>query len=104
MRASYAAFFSSASCLRAAKDWVISALNRNLPFDQFTVEQIAGDLLPNATRDQKVATGFHRNTMTNTEGGTDDEEYRQRPDEEQCRALDAVDKSAPEKLSMDARE
>ena len=58
------------------RDWVISALNRNLPFDQFTVEQIAGDLLPNATRDQKVATGFHRNTMTNTEGGTDDEEYR----------------------------
>ena len=58
------------------RDWVVSALNRNLPFDQFTVEQIAGDLLPNATRDQKVATGFHRNTMTNTEGGTDDEEYR----------------------------
>lgn len=58
------------------RDWVIHALNRNLPFDQFTVEQIAGDLLPNATREQKVATGFHRNTMTNTEGGTDDEEYR----------------------------
>ena len=55
---------------------MIRALNRNLPFDQFTVEQIAGDLLPNATREQKVATGFHRNTMTNTEGGTDDEEFR----------------------------
>jgi len=58
------------------RDWVISALNRNMPFDEFTIEQLAGDLLPNATRDQKVATGFHRNTMTNTEGGTDDEEFR----------------------------
>lgn len=58
------------------RDWVIDALNRNLPFDQFTIEQLAGDLLPDATRDQKVATGFHRNTMTNTEGGTDDEEFR----------------------------
>ena len=58
------------------RDWVIQALNRNLHFDQFTLEQIAGDLLPNATRDQKVATGFHRNTLTNTEGGTDDEEFR----------------------------
>ena len=58
------------------RDWVISALNRNLPFDEFTVEQLAGDLLPNPTRDQVVATGFHRNTMTNTEGGTDDEEFR----------------------------
>ena len=47
-----------------------------MPFDQFTVEQIAGDLLPNATLDQKIATGFHRNTMVNTEGGTDDEEFR----------------------------
>lgn len=58
------------------RDWVINALNRDLPFDQFTIEQIAGDLLPNATREQKVATGFHRNTLTNTEGGTDDEEFR----------------------------
>jgi hypothetical protein len=58
------------------RDWVVDALNRNLPFDQFTIEQIAGDMLPNATLDQKVATGFHRNTMTNTEGGTDDEEFR----------------------------
>jgi hypothetical protein len=58
------------------RDWVIRALNANMPFDQFTIEQIAGDLLPNATRDQRVATGFHRNTMTNTEGGTDDEEFR----------------------------
>jgi len=58
------------------RDWVINALNRDLPFDQFTIEQIAGDMLPEATRDQKVATGFHRNTLTNTEGGTDDEEFR----------------------------
>ncbi|MDQ3441363.1 MAG: DUF1549 domain-containing protein, partial [Planctomycetota bacterium] len=58
------------------RDWVINAFNRNLPYDQFTVEQIAGDMLPSATRDQIVATGFHRNTMTNTEGGTDDEEWR----------------------------
>ena len=58
------------------RDWVIDALNRNIPFDQFTIEQIAGDLLPNATLDQRVATGFHRNTMINTEGGTDDEEFR----------------------------
>ncbi|MFO0909721.1 MAG: DUF1553 domain-containing protein [Isosphaeraceae bacterium] len=58
------------------RDWVIDAYNRNLPYDQFTVEQIAGDLLPNASLDQKLATAFHRNTMTNTEGGTDDEEFR----------------------------
>ena len=58
------------------RDWVIGALNRDLPFDRFSVEQLAGDLLPNATQAQKVATGFHRNTMTNTEGGTDNEEFR----------------------------
>ena len=53
-----------------------SAFNRNLPFDQFTLEQIAGDLLPNPTLEERIATAFHRNTMTNTEGGTDDEEFR----------------------------
>jgi hypothetical protein len=58
------------------RDWVINAFNRNLPYDRFTLEQLAGDLLPNATTEQQVATGFHRNTMTNTEGGTDDEEFR----------------------------
>jgi hypothetical protein len=58
------------------RDWVIKAMNDNMPFDQFTLEQIAGDLLPDPSRDQLVATAFHRNTMTNTEGGTDDEEFR----------------------------
>jgi hypothetical protein len=58
------------------RDWVISAFNRNLPYDRFTIEQIAGDLLPGATVEQQMATAFHRNTMTNTEGGTDDEEFR----------------------------
>ena len=58
------------------RDWVVSAFNRNVPFDQFTLWQMAGDLLPNATLEQKIATAFHRNTMTNTEGGTDDEEFR----------------------------
>ena len=58
------------------REWVIEALNRDLPFDQFTVEQIAGDMLPNATRAQRVATGFHRNTLVNEEGGTDPEQFR----------------------------
>jgi len=58
------------------RDWVINALNRDLPFDQFTIEQLAGDLLPNATPEQLVATGFHRNTMINEEGGTDPEQFR----------------------------
>ena len=56
------------------RDWVIDALNRDLPFDRFTIEQIAGDMLPNATAEQKIATGFHRNAMTNEEGGVDPEE------------------------------
>jgi hypothetical protein len=58
------------------RDWVISAVNSNMPFDRFTAEQLAGDLLPNPTADQLLATAFHRNTMTNSEGGTDDEEFR----------------------------
>ncbi len=58
------------------RDYVIDALNRNVPFDQFTIEQLAGDLLPDATPEQVFATGFHRNTMNNTEGGTVDEEFR----------------------------
>ncbi len=58
------------------RDWVINALNADMPFDQFTVEQLAGDLLPNSTTPQKTATGFHRNTLTNREGGVDQEEFR----------------------------
>lgn len=58
------------------REWVIQAFNRNMPFDRFTVEQLAGDLLPNATLEQKVATGFNRNTKINDEGGGDEEEYR----------------------------
>lgn len=58
------------------RDWVINAFNSNMPFDQFTVEQLAGDLLPDATRDQRIATGFHRNSMANNETGIIDEEYR----------------------------
>ena len=60
----------------AFRDWVIKAINANLPFDQFTIEQLAADLLPNSTEAQLSATAFHRNTLTNTEGGTDDEEFR----------------------------
>lgn len=58
------------------RDWVIRAFNKDMPFDQFTVSQIAGDLLPNKTLDDEVATAFHRLTQSNEEGGTDDEEFR----------------------------
>lgn len=57
------------------RDWVINSFNRNQPFDQFTLEQIAGDLIPNATLDQKIATGFNRNHRANTEDGIIPEEY-----------------------------
>ncbi len=58
------------------RDWVIKALNDDMPFDQFTIEQLAGDLLPNPTKSQLIATGFHRNTLINQEGGTDPEQFR----------------------------
>jgi hypothetical protein len=58
------------------RDWVINALNADKPFDQFTVEQIAGDMLHGATLEQRIATGFHRNTMLNEEGGIDPNEFR----------------------------
>ena len=58
------------------RDWVIEAYNRDLGFDQFTIEQLAGDLLPDPTLEQRIATGFHRNTMVNAEGGVDPEEFR----------------------------
>jgi hypothetical protein len=58
------------------RDWVIAALNSDMPFDQFTIKQLAGDMLPNASIEDRVATGFHRNTMLNEEGGIDPLEYR----------------------------
>ncbi len=58
------------------RDWVIHALNEDMPFDQFTIEQLAGDMLENPSDSQILASAFHRNTMTNDEGGTDDEEFR----------------------------
>ncbi len=60
----------------AYRDWVVDAFNRNLPYDQFVVKQLAGDLLPNATFQDRIATSFHRQTPNNQEGGTDDEEFR----------------------------
>ncbi len=58
------------------RDYVIKSFNEDKPFDQFTIEQLAGDMLPDPTDEQLIATAFHRNTMNNTEGGTDDEEFR----------------------------
>jgi hypothetical protein len=68
--------FDSPRSIWKFRDWVVNALNSDMPFSQFTIEQIAGDMLPNATQDQKVATGFHRNTMRNEEGGVDRDEAR----------------------------
>ena len=72
------------------RDWVVNALNRDLPYDQFIIEQIAGDLLPNPTQDQRVATGFLRNSMINEEGGADPEQFRM---EAMFDRMDAVGKS-----------
>ena len=72
------------------RDWVINALNRDLPYDQFIIEQIAGDLLPDATQDQVVATGFLRNSMINEEGGIDPEQFRM---EAMFDRMDAIGKS-----------
>jgi len=58
------------------RDWLISAFNRDMPYDRFTVDQLAGDLIPGATIDQRIATTFHRLSQANNEGGTDDEEFR----------------------------
>ncbi|HEV3024632.1 MAG TPA: PSD1 and planctomycete cytochrome C domain-containing protein [Pirellulales bacterium] len=74
----------------AYRDWVIAALNRDLPYDRFVVEQIAGDLLPDATQDQLVATGFLRNSMINEEGGIDPEQFRM---EAMFDRMDAIGKS-----------
>jgi hypothetical protein len=72
------------------RDWVIDALNADMPYDQFIIEQIAGDMLPNATQDQRVATGFLRNSMINEEGGIDPEQFRM---EAMYDRMDAVGKS-----------
>src|SRR5690606_28627469 len=58
------------------RDWVIGAFNENMPFDRFTIEQLAGDLLPEATVSQRIATGFNRNHIANNESGSIDEEFR----------------------------
>ena len=60
----------------AWRDWLIAALNADMPYDQFALRLLAGDMLPDATDDDRLATAFHRNTLTNTEGGTDNEEFR----------------------------
>src|SRR5262249_53173743 len=72
------------------RDWVIKAFNRDLPYNQFIIEQIAGDLLPQATQDQIVATGFLRNSMINEEGGVDPEQFRM---EAMFDRMDAIGKS-----------
>jgi hypothetical protein len=72
------------------RDWVINSLNADKPYDQFIIEQIAGDLLPNATQDQIVATGFLRNSMINEEGGVDPEQFRM---EAMFDRMDAIGKS-----------
>jgi hypothetical protein len=74
----------------AFRDWVVGALNRDMPYNQFVIEQIAGDLLPHATQDQVVATGFLRNSMINEEGGIDPEQFRM---EAMFDRMDAIGKS-----------
>jgi hypothetical protein len=71
------------------RDWVINALNRDLPYDRFIIEQLAGDLLPNATQEQIVATGYLRNSMINEEGGVDPEQFRM---EQMYDRMDAIGK------------
>jgi Protein of unknown function (DUF1553)/Protein of unknown function (DUF1549)/Planctomycete cytochrome C len=72
------------------RDWVILALNADMPYDQFTIEQIAGDMLPGATLDQRMAAGLHRNTLHNTEGGIDPEEDRVKKTVDRTNTLGAV--------------
>jgi len=72
------------------RQWVIDALNRDLPFDEFTIEQLAGDLLPGRNLDHLVATGFNRNTLTNREGGTDPEEFRDEQVRDRAQTLGTV--------------
>jgi hypothetical protein len=72
------------------RDWVIDATNRDMPFDQFTIEQIAGDLLPNASPSQRLATGFHRNALFNSAGGADKEEFRTKTVKDRVNAIGTV--------------
>jgi hypothetical protein len=72
------------------RQWVIDAFNRDMPFDEFTIEQLAGDLLPDRNRDKLVATGFNRNTLTNREGGTDPEEFRDEQVRDRAQTLGTV--------------
>ena len=72
------------------RDWVVNAFNRDMPYDQFVIEQIAGDLLPDADQETRVATGFLRNSMINEEGGADPEQFRM---EAMFDRMDAVGKS-----------
>ncbi|HYP08161.1 MAG TPA: DUF1549 and DUF1553 domain-containing protein [Bryobacteraceae bacterium] len=72
------------------RNWVINALNKDMPFDQFTIEQLAGDLLPNATVEQRVATGFHRNVLTNREAGVDRAEARMEQDINRTNTISTV--------------
>jgi hypothetical protein len=72
------------------RDWVIDAFNRNMPYDQFSIEQLAGDLLPNATVAQKIASGFNRNTRFNEEGGVDPEEFVLRYNSDRTQTLGKV--------------
>jgi hypothetical protein len=72
------------------RDWVIAAINADMPYDQFTIEQIAGDMLPEATVEERTAAGFHRNTLHNTEGGIDPEEDRVKKTVDRTNTLGAI--------------